>query len=1255
MPTARSDLILSMKAEQGNIVSMLKSLQKSVGDVQKKLDGMAVSATKAGKTAEKAVTRMTNKMVGASNRIGSAFRSTFGQISILLGTGGFVGSVVQAIRTTTDFESKLSEVSTLLGTKASQQMGVYEQAIRSMALNGSASIGELTNALYQTISAGVKGSETTAGSIELVKTASKAAVAGLSSTFAAVDVITTSLNAYQLSTENASKISDVLFTTVRLGKTRFDELASTIGNVASIAANANVSFGDVNAAIVAMTKGGLSTDIAVTSLRATISSILKPSKELEAVMKQFGFSSAAAALEQEGLVGFMRMLKDETGGNAEAMQRLIPNIRALSGVSILAGTGFDSLASASEEMVQSAGATETAYAKMADTFEFKTKRFRNLINEVFLKIGEKIIPILIEKMEQISAWVDQNGEKIAAFVKSAVEAIVSFGEWVIQNGATIAATLGTIWAVGKVVAMTKAVRELFGTVRSFGAFLGTTGGALSIFAGGLSAAVAGASALAGALKNAREEGKKMVEDLRAGFTGITLDLLGEKTRKEVEFTSNALGELIETAIKKPTEMTFDALEIYKKRASKVVESLNNDIARVQQGLLDPELKEAARAAVEARGGEFVGFVGAKEQRILIDQIKEQRREIERMIREAGEKQREIIRKLGEETVEEETKRQAKIFELTKAHREALVAFDKKGIDFLSQAERRALNELVAHETAVRGNLTKQEEKLFDRFLKARMQKIRKAVEDEMREREKAEQFLFRLRLSNMDAEQRARAQFEATLESIKQMNFAKEEQRTEAEHELRKKLERDLEKIQDAAYKKEAAALKKVADEREAAIKKWVDGIDKTINTEREWQKMFLSMRVETGTEEERRQAKIQLIRLQNEEEIAKVREQAAALGVSSAEAERMLGDRLKKQIGELTEEKGLFDGLGKKIADGFLETLGRRGAEISMQLASMIGRPLEEFGLLFVRPLDQVSQLISTAFSGEGIPRMEESLNQFLDFWNNLAQNMGPVIEWLTAVGVPTLIEAFVANMPTIIEAITSNLPGLVYALIDGALQVVNVLIAHIPQIIDAVINSIPMIITAIIKNIPLIALEIGKQVAQVIKNVITGRWGGETSWLKGEEGLLPDEIPILGKLHEGGMIKQGISDFGSSVGAFMRAVKAHDGVFVKPVLQPDEVPIIGKVGEAVMNDSWVRQVGGEQAIDRMNREALSPAGARGAAAAMASTTNVTNVFNIEHMFAQKAREVIDNMVGENNRLGGKTAAIVGGDAVPGFASRRK
>lgn len=351
--------------------------------------GFDNTAYKKGMGEVQSIAHRTGNVIGG---IGRTMRNVFA------GYGAF-RLVKGAISTASQFQRGMAEVSTALDTSKVSMPGLTKEVLE-LAKSVGVSPRGLTKAYNLAVQSGIKAGEAT----EFVRTAVKSSIAGLTDATVAVNVLTSMIAAYGDSAQNAVKYSDVLFEAIRLGKTTFPELERSIGRVAPIAAQMKVPFEEVAAAIATMTLKGISTDEAVTALRATLSSILNPTKQASETAMQLGVQFNAAAVASKGLSTFMREVMVATKGSPELLSRLYENVRGLIGViSTFTGTTFTEQLAA---MRSAAGATETAFGKMNETIGRKWEEAKAKFEVAAIDLANRGLPWLTKKAQEASDAID---------------------------------------------------------------------------------------------------------------------------------------------------------------------------------------------------------------------------------------------------------------------------------------------------------------------------------------------------------------------------------------------------------------------------------------------------------------------------------------------------------------------------------------------------------------------------------------------------------------------------------------------------------------------------------------------------------------------------------------------------------------------------------------------------------------------------------------------------------------------------------
>ena len=266
------------------------------------------------------------------------------------------------------FEAQMANVSTMLDEQTMQYMPQYSKAVKKMATEFGEGTATLSKGLYDILSASIAPAK----ALDVLAVSAKAAKAGLTTTAVAADAITTILNAYRMSADDAGKVSDILFATVKRGKLTFEELANSVGKVAATASVAGLSFEEVSAAIATMTRSGLNAFLATTALRSIVVSFLKPMSSAKKAAKELGLEMSASTLKTMGLTGVLMKLKD---ASAEQIAAIIPNTRGLAGFSAMVKNTADQIYDLNL-MLNSAGLTQIAYEKMTKTLSFSLSRLK---------------------------------------------------------------------------------------------------------------------------------------------------------------------------------------------------------------------------------------------------------------------------------------------------------------------------------------------------------------------------------------------------------------------------------------------------------------------------------------------------------------------------------------------------------------------------------------------------------------------------------------------------------------------------------------------------------------------------------------------------------------------------------------------------------------------------------------------------------------------------------------------------------------
>ena len=329
-------------------------------------------------------------------------------------------------------------------------------------LGGVASKAELAAASYQAASAGFSD---TAGNINILRAATKAAVGGLADTQAVTEVLVKTLNSYGMSGNQATKVTDSISKAVELGNQEWSDYTSQLGRVASIAALAGVSLDEVNAFISSATLNGATAEIAFTGLGATLSQILTPTKESQEAAAKLGIQWNLAGLNAKGFSGLMDELAAAMDKDKEAAARMVGPIEAARGAFAAASKDGSDFKNILEQIGGAAGKTDADFQTMKGSLENTLKAldtsFKNLSEALGIAFGPTVVIAVQDITKAVNGFADfmatvpqpvmnTAGELVKLIaqmllLQKAIQAIIALraafiGAMVGMTGATVAAT-----------------------------------------------------------------------------------------------------------------------------------------------------------------------------------------------------------------------------------------------------------------------------------------------------------------------------------------------------------------------------------------------------------------------------------------------------------------------------------------------------------------------------------------------------------------------------------------------------------------------------------------------------------------------------------------------------------------------------------------------------------------------------------------------------------------------------------------------
>lgn len=481
--------------------------QDTAESVQDAVDNIVESVEEAGESAAEAVEDAMSDVVDSvsdaakdvgdsasdiGDSIGDGFEEGTDQAStaidalaqalVAAGVTASVKAITDALmgctQESTKFKTAMAKVGTI-ADETQEPLGDMRNEILALSGETGKSVEELAEAAYQAISASVA----TESAVNFTSKANKLAVGGFSDTTTAVDILTTAINAYGMSADDAAKISDVLITTQNLGKTSVAQLGASMGMVIPLAAAYNMDLEDLSASYALLTANGTQTAQATTYVKAALNELGSTSSVVGSTLKKkTGKTFAELMAEGNSLGDVLQVLADSVDGDTTAFNNMWSSSEAGVGMLSILNSGTSKYNSLVQAMEGSTGAATTAFEKMSETGEFAQQRFQNATENLKIAIGDELAPVLMEiqqsgadAMEWATEFVKEHPEVVAAVTALAaalaVLAAALVGLLVVQQVTTAFTKFSAALLANPVGAVAVALTALTAAAVAFGAVM----------------------------------------------------------------------------------------------------------------------------------------------------------------------------------------------------------------------------------------------------------------------------------------------------------------------------------------------------------------------------------------------------------------------------------------------------------------------------------------------------------------------------------------------------------------------------------------------------------------------------------------------------------------------------------------------------------------------------------------------------------------------------------------------------------------
>jgi len=361
------------------VISGVDKVSKVLRPIQRKLNKFSANTKKIGKTWTRNITLP------------------------ILATGA------ASIKMSIDMNKSMANVATLI-PGASDRVKELKTDVQNLAIQTGKSTGDISDGLFQVISAFGDTADTT----KLSNIQVKAATAGQATVTEALKLTAAVTKAYGDTSALANeKVADLAFTTNKLGQTTFPELAQSIGQVTPLTKELGIAqeslFG------IYATATGVTGDAAKvsTQFKGVLQSLLAPTKDMTDLFGELKVKSGAALIEQVGLAGAIKTIVQTAKLSNMPLQKFIGSIEGQTLALAMAGPQYDVLKEKTEAMRNSTGAMTEAFNEQQNGINkagVELEKFKQFVIVAGQRLGDKLAPGLVslgEAVKPVIKWLTE--------------------------------------------------------------------------------------------------------------------------------------------------------------------------------------------------------------------------------------------------------------------------------------------------------------------------------------------------------------------------------------------------------------------------------------------------------------------------------------------------------------------------------------------------------------------------------------------------------------------------------------------------------------------------------------------------------------------------------------------------------------------------------------------------------------------------------------------------------------------------------
>ncbi|MCU6736850.1 phage tail tape measure protein [Diplocloster agilis] len=328
-------------------------------------------------------------------KTGKKFAKEFSEPMLAAGKNSFNFAI--------DAEESFLKVGSVIDSTVITYDKLKSEVKRSSNETGTA-ITDFNEALYASIDAGIDSADAIQFTTDMIKLSRS----GFTDTQKAVEAVALTLDAYGMTADQASDVSDKLIATHQLGKIAVDELVTSMDSLIPSAASANMDLDNVSAAMIALTQNGLSTAEATKYYNTLLEELGESGSNADTALRNMSGKGFSQLIEEgRPVTDILKMLQDGAEQSGISMDEMLGSAEAAQAAMVIMKEGGSDYNQILGEIQDSAGATRSAFEKINSTPTVKIQTELNKLKNAGVEVGEKLIPLVTQGIEFIGKLADK--------------------------------------------------------------------------------------------------------------------------------------------------------------------------------------------------------------------------------------------------------------------------------------------------------------------------------------------------------------------------------------------------------------------------------------------------------------------------------------------------------------------------------------------------------------------------------------------------------------------------------------------------------------------------------------------------------------------------------------------------------------------------------------------------------------------------------------------------------------------------------